>query len=179
MRFLSLLLAIPLAVGVAIVLATNVFRPPPAADRLAGVHVSVASYRIEDQANDRHRLWLTVTMLSTKSIDECVAFALDEPFAGRRLAPAAGVCPRPQAGTLTVQLVLDRLSSDDLMFPSHTLVWGVPGGRCGPIFEAIGVCVVDQAGTASLELPSRSVLPSFRPLGSFSPFRPFYSLPPG
>jgi hypothetical protein len=38
-----------------------------------------------------------------------------------------------------------------------------------------GVYVVDMAGTASLELPARSVLPSSGPLGSFLPL---FSFPP-
>lgn len=70
-----------------------------------------------------------------------------------------------------------QLTADDLAFPSHTLVWGIPGGRCGPIFEAFGVCVVEQAGTAKLQLPSRSVLPSIGPLGSFFPLFSFEPLP--
>jgi hypothetical protein len=49
----------------------------------------------------------------------------------------------------------------------------VPGGRCGPILELFGVCVVEQAGTADLELPSRTVLPTFGPIGSFVPFFSF------
>jgi hypothetical protein len=178
MRLLTWLAALPLAVGIAVVLATNVFRPAPAADRLAGLRVEVASYRIEDLPNDVHRLWLTVTMSSPTSIDECVGFTLDEPFAGRRLKPATGVCPRPLPGRTTVKLLFEKLTADDLAFPSHTLVWGIPGGRCGPILEAFGVCVVEQAGTAQLELPSQSRLPSFGPLGSFAPFGPFYSIPP-
>ena len=77
-----------------------------------------------------------------------------------------------------VALVFEHLSDDDLAFPSHTLVWGVPGGRCGPILELFGVCVVDQAGTASVELPSHSELPSFGPIGSFGflgSFPPLFS----
>ena len=70
---------------------------------------------------------------------------------------------------------------DDLAFPSHTLVWGIPGGRCGPILEVFGVCVVDQAGTADFELPSKNPLPSFAPFGSFVPlfsFGPYFSFEP-
>jgi hypothetical protein len=54
-------------------------------------------------------------------------------------------------------------------------VWGIPGGRCGPIREAFGVCVVDQAGTADCDLPGQNIFPSF---GSFGPLISFYSLPP-
>jgi hypothetical protein len=40
---------------------------------------------------------------------------------------------------------------------------------------SLGVCVVEQAGTADLKLPSRSILPTFGPLGSFLPL---FSFPP-
>ncbi len=84
-------------------------------------------------------------------------------------------CVEPLAGSQTVVLVFEHLSEDDLAFPSHTLVWGVPGGRCGPVLELFGVCVVDQAGTASLEFPSRRVLPS---VGVFGSLLPLFSFPP-
>ena len=175
MRLLILIGSLPVLALAAIVLATNVLRPPPASERLAGVHVDVASYRIEDLPGDAHRLWLTVTITSRGPVDECIGFTLDEPFAGRRVTPATGVCPKARAGASTVLLVFERLSSDDLQFPSHTLVWGIPGGRCGPILEVFGVCVVEQAGTAAVELPSRSVLPSFGPFGTIGPL---FSFPP-
>jgi hypothetical protein len=177
MRLLILLGSIPFVAFATIVLATNVFRPPPASERLAGVRVEVASYRIEDLPNDVHRLWLTVTITSSRAVDECVGFTLDEPFAGRRVTPATGVCPRPRAGSSDVLLLFEHLSSDDLQFPSHTLVWGIPGGRCGPLLEALGVCVVEQAGTASLELPSNSAFPSFGPFGTIGPLFSFPPLP--
>jgi hypothetical protein len=119
-----------------------------------------------------------VTVDSRRDLDECLAFALDQQFAGRRLDPVSGSCVRPTSGTQTAALVFDRLMSDDLRFPSHTLVWGVPGGRCGPVLELFGVCVVDMAGTTPLELPSRSFLPSLGPLGSFLPIVPPFSFPP-
>lgn len=37
----------------------------------------------------------------------------------------------------------------------------------------LGVCVVEQAGTAALELPRPSALPSFGPIGSFFPLFSF------
>jgi hypothetical protein len=77
-----------------------------------------------------------------------------------------------------VGLTFEKLTSDDLSFPEHTLVWGVPGGRCGPVLELFGVCVVEQAGTADLKLPSRSPLPTFGPIGSFGPIVPLFSLSP-
>jgi hypothetical protein len=171
---MRLLAGLGLVILVAIVLATTVFRSAAAADRLAGVSVAVAGYTIEPQASDRNELHLTVKLTSVQDLDECVGFTLDEPFAGRRLATANGSCARPRAGSSTVELRY-QLTADDLAFPSHTLVWGIPGGRCGPLLELFGVCVVDQAGTSKFELPSRSVLPSIGPLGSFFPF---YSFPP-
>ena len=171
---MRLLVGLALVFVVAIVLATTVFRPAPAADRLAGVSVAVAGYTIVPQPSDRNELQLTVKLTSTKDVDECVGFTLDEPFAGRRLATASGSCPRPRAGSSTVELRF-QLTADDLALPSHTLVWGIPGGRCGPVLEVFGVCVVDQAGTATLELPSKSVLPSIGPIGSLFPL---FSFPP-
>ena len=171
---MRLLVGLALVFVVAIVLATTVFRPAPAADRLAGVSVAVAGYTIVPQPSDRNELQLTVKLTSTKDVDDCVGFTLDEPFAGRRLATANGSCPRPRAGSSTVELRF-QLTADDLALPSHTLVWGIPGGRCGPVLEVFGVCVVDQAGTAELELPSRSILPSIGPIGSLFPL---FSFPP-
>ena len=171
---MRLLLALGAAIVAAVVLANTVFRPAPAADRLAGVSVGVSGYSIQPQPSDRSELRLIVRLTSVKDLDECVGFTLDEPFAGRRLTTATGSCARPRAGTSTVDLRF-QLTDDDLAFPSHTLVWGIPGGRCGPILEAFGVCVVEQVGTAKVELPSRSVLPSIGPLGSFFPL---FSFPP-
>jgi hypothetical protein len=92
MRVLMVLPALAVAVLVGgIWLSTSVFRPAPAEERLAGVRVSVIGSTIEDLADDRHRLNLTVRMTSPRNIDECVGFALDQPFAGRRLAPLSGV----------------------------------------------------------------------------------------
>ena len=161
-----------------IVLRTNVFLPPPAAERLAGVTVGIAGYTIDELADGRHRLNLSVTVEAAQELDECLAFALDQQFAGRRLEPVDGRCVRPTTERRTVALAFDRLTDDDLLFPSHTLVWGVPGGRCGPILEIVGVCVVDMAGTTPLELPSRSVLPSLGPIGSFFPIFPTFSFSP-
>jgi hypothetical protein len=171
---MRLLLGLVFAIGVAIVLATNVFRPAAAADRLAGVTVAVSGYTIQPLPSDRGELHLVVRLTSVKDLDECVGFTLDEPFAGRRMTSLNGSCPTPRAGSSNVDLRY-QLSADDLAFPSHTLVWGIPGGRCGPILELVGVCVVEQAGTARFELPSRLVLPSIGPLGSFFPF---FSFPP-
>jgi hypothetical protein len=174
MRVLMVLPALAVAVLVGgIWLSTNVFRPAPAEERLAGVRVSVIGSTIEDLADDRHRLNLTVRMTSPRNIDECVGFALDQPFAGRRLAPLSGVCPRPRSGATSVMLTFDKATDDDLSFPEHTVVWGIPGGRCGPLLELFGVCVVEQAGTADLELPSRNPLPTFGPIGSLFPMFSF------
>jgi len=172
MRLLALLvvlLAIPFAW---IVLATNVFRPAAAADRLAGVHVRVASYSIDSVAAGRRRLRLTVAVTSVRDLDDCLGFTLDEPFAGRRMAPITGSCVKPLAQPQNVVLTFDGLTDDDLEFSSHTLVWGIPGGRCGPLLELFGACVVEQAGTADFELPSKHPFPSFNGFGSFGPLFP-------
>jgi hypothetical protein len=171
MRLLALLVA--LVVGFAfgfVVVTTNVFRPPAASDRLSGVHVRVASYSIDNLPNDAHRLHLQVVMTSLRDLDDCLGFTLDEPFAGRRVDAVAGTCIKPRARPQQIALVYEHLTNDDLSFPSHTLVWGIPGGRCGIMLELFGVCVVEQAGTAEFELPSKT--PTFKPFGSFWPLFP-------
>jgi hypothetical protein len=172
-RLLTIVAAAVLLVGVGIWAWTNVFRPPPATDRLAGVDVAIAGYTIDDLPGDRHRLNLDVTVTSLADIDECLGFTLDEPFAGRRVETANGVCAKPRTGAQTVRLAFEALSDDDLAFPSHTLVWGIPGGRCGPVFLLFGICVVEQAGTTDLELPDRNPLPTFGPFGSLGPIFSF------
>ena len=162
-------------VGVAGVLASGVLQPPPVGERLPGVGIRVQDFRIEDLGGDRHRLHVGVVVTSVGDIDECLAFALDEPFAGRRLESAGCIKPRTQAQTAA--LVFEHLSETDLDLPAHTLVWGVPGGRCGLVFQAIGICVVDVAGTAELNLPPKFPLPTFGPIGSFGPIVPIYSFP--
>lgn len=174
MRLLLVLAALPVAALAAVIAATNVFEPPPARDRLPGVRVAVESVQVDPAVGDRHRLTVAITVMSPRDLDECLAFALDQPFAGRRLT-TSGDCIRPRSVAQSATLVLASATDDDLTYPSHTLVWGVAGGRCGLVLEAFGVCVVDQAGTVPVELPSRSPLPSFIPFGSLEPF---FSLPP-
>ena len=149
-----------------------VLAPAPAAQRLAGVSVRVIGYAIDDLPNDEHRMRLTVNLSSPTDIDQCVGFTLDEPFGGRRLETLDGQCPQPRAGTTKINRAFDKLTSDDLAFPEHTVVWGVPGGRCGFVLEAFGVCVVEQTGTAGLKLPSRNALPTIGPIGTFGPLVP-------
>jgi hypothetical protein len=173
MRLITFGAGFVVAFLIAAVVASNVFRPPAASTRLAGVSVAVIGYTVTDLGERRHRLNLTVTINSLRELNECMGFTLDQPFAGRRLDPLPGGCVRPGAGRQTVQLAFDGLSDDDIAFPSHTVVWGIPGGRCGPILGLFGVCVVDMAGTAELKLPSRNVLPTFGPLGSFLPLFSF------
>lgn len=100
----------------------------------------------------RHRLHLSVSTGSTRD-EDCVGFTLDEPFADRRFDPLTPGCVRPRTGSRIVDLVSDHVTDDDLAFPSHTLVRGIPGGRCGPILELLGVCVVEQAGTTAARAP--------------------------
>ena len=152
---------------VAFLLSATVFQPPAAADRLAGVTATLGSYSIDDLADGRNRLDLTIILTSPRDIDECIAFALDEPFSGRRIDPVGETCPKAVEGTTNIDLVFERLTDSDLTLPSHASVWGIPGGRCGLLMEAFGVCVVEQAGTVPLELPDQHVLPSIGPLGSF------------
>jgi hypothetical protein len=54
----------------------------------------------------------------------------------------------------------------------------VPGGRCALVFQAVGICVVDVAGTTPLELPQKNPLPTFGPIGSFKPIVPILTFPP-
>ena len=168
MRPLVLLVGSVAAVLIAgLLLSATVFRPPAAADRLQGVTVTLGAFSIDDLADGRNRLDVSVVLTSPADIDECIAFALDEPFSGRRISFVGETCPKAVAGTTNVDLVFERLTDADLAFPSHTIVWGIPGGRCGLLMEAFGVCVVEQAGTVPLELPEPQVLPSIGPLGSF------------
>ena len=173
MRLLAAPVALPLLLLVGVVVVTNVLRPPPAADRLAGVTVALVGYRLEGAQGLDRRLRLTVRVSSARDLDECLGFTLDEPFAGRRLDPDPAGCVRPRAGTEDVAVVLGRLTEDDERFPDHTLVWGIPGGRCGPVLEVVGVCVVEQAGAVDVKLPGPPGLPTIGPLGSF----PLFSFP--
>jgi hypothetical protein len=178
MRLAVLATMVVLGLIAVVILRTNALAPPPADVRLAGVDVAVAGYTIDDLAEGRHRLSVTLAVTSERDLDECMAFALDQAFAHRRMATAEGDCVRPVAGQRNATLTYDGLTEDDLMFPEHSIVWGVPGGRCGIVLELIGVCVVDFAGTADFELPSRSVLPSLGPFGSFGPLIPLFSFDP-
>ena len=63
-------------------LSATVFRPPAAADRLQGVTVTLGAFSIDDLADGRNRLDVSVVLTSPADIDECIAFALDEPFSG-------------------------------------------------------------------------------------------------
>jgi hypothetical protein len=174
MRLIAVIVGAILVAAIGwLALSATVLRPAAAATRLAGVRVLLAGYSVVDIGDHEHRLDLSVTIDSARDLDECLGFALDEPFATRRVEAADGGCVRPTSGRRTAALTFDRLTDDDLSFPPHTLVWGIRGGRCGLILEAFGICVVEQAGTAAVTLPSRSVLPSFGPLGSFGPIFSF------
>jgi hypothetical protein len=180
MRLLEVVVALPVAVVVGFIVLTNtVLQPPPASTRLAGVSVAVNGYTISDLGGSRHRLSLGVRVSSIRDLDECLGFTFDEPFGNRRFSDPASGCVRPTAGVTTAQLTFDGLTDDDLAYPAHTLVWGIPGGRCGLIMSALGVCVVEQAGTAAVQLPYNSPFPTIGPLGSlggpyftFKPFTP-------
>ena len=174
MRALGLLAAFSGVIVLGILALSNtVFRPAPAADRLAGVSVQWVDFHITDLDSNLHRLDLTIRLHGTFALNECVGFALDAPFAGRRLQPASGSCPKPVPGDQDVELTFDKLTDDDVSFTSHTIVWGSPGGRCGIVMEAFGVCVIEQAGTVPLEFPRPSGQPTFPPFGSFFPIFSF------
>lgn len=179
MRFV--VLAVVVAAAVAIFLTSPVFQPPPAKEVLAGVSVALGGFQLTDAGNDKHRVHIDLNVASVRDIDVCLAFALDEPFATRRLKstdPAAN-CIRPTAGSTSVSVDLDGLTDIDLMSTSHLVVWGVAGGRCNLVMQATGVCVVEQAGTVPVEFPPPPGLPSFPPIGSFPPiFQPFSFDPP-
>jgi hypothetical protein len=172
------LLIVGLLAGGVVVLVGGALTPPPVATRLAGVTVAVGRPVVTDLDGTRHRLALDVTVSSTRDVSDCLAFALDNPFRDRVMPTADGTCLRPHAGTAYATLTFDRLSDDDTTFAAHTLLWGVSGGRCGPLFELLGVCVVDRAGTIRLELPTRSPLPSFGPIGSLVPVFSGFSFDP-
>ena len=179
MRFA--VVAVLLVVAVAIFLTAPAFQPPPANELLAGVSVGLGGFQLTDMSDDRHRVHIDLNVASVRDIDACLAFALDEPFATRRLQstdPSAG-CIRPTAGSTSVSMDLDGLTDVDLMSTSHLVVWGVAGGRCNLVMQAMGVCVVDQAGTVPVEFPPPPGLPSFPPIGSLPPiFQPFSFDPP-
>jgi len=67
---MRLLAGLVIAIFVAIVLVTNVFRPAPAAERLAGVSVGVAGYTIVPLPSDRNELHLTVNVTSARDVNE-------------------------------------------------------------------------------------------------------------
>ena len=180
MRFV--VLAVLDVAAVAIFLTSPVFQPPPAKEVLAGVSVALVGFRLTDAGDDKHRVHIDLTVASVRDVDACLAFALDEPFATRRLKssdPAAG-CVRPTVGSTSVALDLDGLTDIDLMSTSHTVVWGIAGGRCNLVMQAMGVCVVEQAGTVPVEFPPPPGLPSFSPIGSLPPIllQPFSFDPP-
>src|SRR5262245_14564022 len=134
--------AVVVAAVVLVFLNSPVFAPPPAATRLAGVSVVLDGFHVTDLGEDRHNLRLDLEIASASDINTCLGFALDQPFAGRRLTRSdpVGGCIRPAAGANAVSVDFDGLTETDLQFPEHTLVWGVDGGRCNLLMQAFGVC---------------------------------------
>lgn len=172
-------LVVPLFVALGVILAAvlivpRLFQPAPAAERLAGVTVSIVRFEVIEEF-DASLLVVDVEITSPTDIDVCMGFALDQAFANRRLKEKDDKCVAPRAGSHAFTL-LGGLTDSDISFPSHSLVWGVAGGRCGPLFELIGACVVEFVDTIDLELPHDPVLPTFGPIGSFFPIFSF-SLP--
>jgi len=177
-----LVLGIVAIAVVAIFLTSPVFQPPPARERLAGVSVAVDGYQITDLGDAKHRIRLDLAVRAAQDVaDLCLGFALDEPFRTRQLKPSDPTvgCLRPTAGSTAASVEFDGLTDIDLMSPSHTLVWGVEGGRCNLLMQGFGFCVVEQAGTVPVQLPPPPGLPSFPPIGSLPPiFQPFSFEPP-
>jgi hypothetical protein len=155
-------LAAVVALLAAALLVPRLLEPPPAAERLAGVSVRILDARIR-AVDDQRTLGVDLVVESPSDLQACLGFALDQPLASRRLRPTDGGCVQPRSGTRRMTLVLDRLTDTDLAFPEHTLVWGVDRGRCGPLFELVGVCVIEAAGTVPLRLPVEPPLPSMPP----------------
>jgi hypothetical protein len=174
--------AVLVVAAVAIFLTSPIFQPPPAKEVLAGVSVVLGGFRLTDRGDDKHGVHVDLAVASSRDVDACLAFTLDEPFAGRRMkATDSSVdCIRPTAGTATIGLDFDELTDIDLMSTSHVVVWGVRGGRCNLLLQATGVCVVEQAGTVAVEFPPAPGLPSFPPFGSLPPIllQPFSFDPP-
>jgi hypothetical protein len=174
MRLVIALVGLPILVLALIVVGTRVIAGPPASERLAGVTVLVVSHSLGPRADAKQDLRIQIVVTSARSIDDCLAFTLDEPFATRRLRvtdPVDG-CLRPRVGTIKATVLFDRLADDDLLSADHTLVWGVTGGKCGVILPLFGICAVDQAGTADLKLPVKWPVP-FPSFGTFVPFPTF------
>jgi hypothetical protein len=167
---LALLVAAPVLLIITVILGAQALAGPPAGERLAGVTVSITGYSLPDGADGEPDLQVQITVASLRSAQDCLAFALDQAFANRamRVIDPHDGCIRPTPGRTNATLLFDRLTDDDRQFPSHTIVWGVKGGKCGVVLPLFGVCVVDFAGTVDFELPRPSNLPSFPPLGSFT-----------
>src|SRR5512132_2964203 len=64
MRLITFAAGFLVAFLIAATVASNVFRPPAASTRLAGVSVAVIGYTVTDLGERRHRLNLTVTINS-------------------------------------------------------------------------------------------------------------------
>lgn len=176
MRILTAIAAISVIVILALLLVGRA--GTPAAQRLSGVHVQVTSVQEVPGTAKMKRLVLGVEVSSDRDIDECLTFALDEPFAQRLFTVPATTtgCLRPRAASLDATITFDRLDDIDAMVPAHKLVWGVTGGKCGLILPLFGVCSVDTAGTVDLNLPVTPQFPTVGPIGTFAPF-PTFEMP--
>jgi hypothetical protein len=173
---LAFIVALPVLLIAGFILGARLLAGPPASERLAGVSLLIVKHYLVPGTAGKQDLQVQVVVTSSRDVDDCLAFTLDQPFGNRRMRvidPVSG-CVRPKAGTTRATVLFDRLSDDDLRYADHTLVWGVSGGKCGVILPLFGICAVDQAGTADLQLSVKSPLP-FPSLGSFVPF-PTFSL---
>jgi hypothetical protein len=164
MRLLGLVVAVPVALIVMIMLGNGPFQPAPASTRLAGVSVAVIGFTVTDLGNSHLRLTLGIRVTSIRDLDACLGFALDEPFGNRKISDPPTGCIKPLAAPATAQLTFDGLTDDDLTFPYHTLVWGIPGGRCGLIMTVMRMCVIEQAGTVPVAVADAFARCHLRPI---------------
>ena len=163
------------AVGAFVMLSS---KGEPASTRLLGVSVAGNGLTVRDLPGNGHELRLGIVVTSVRDIDACLAFALDEPFAGRTLhaVGVTGSCVRPRRGNFASTLVMS-VTDDDTVFTSHTLLWGLSGGQCG-LMTIFGVCAIDTAGQFPVNLPSKTRLPTFAPFKTFGPLFSFAPLDP-
>lgn len=145
----------------------------PAKERLAAVTVQLVSSRVTASTGGRKQLVATVYIQSPRTMDECLHFALDEPFAQQTLKVIdhPGGCVRPTAFADRATLVLDPLDDIDTFIPNHAILWGA-GGDCGWM-GFLGLCSVDVVGQVRVRFPVRSVVPTLRPGYTFGPLVPF------
>jgi hypothetical protein len=146
----------------------------PAKDRLSGVTVTLASSKVATATDGRKQLWADVVVQSIRPVNECLRFALDEPFQNRALdAPlAVDDCVKPDPMAVRVTLRMPSLDEMDTYIPDHEILWGGAGG-CGWMMGIMGMCSVDVVGYVPVKFPVKSLVPTLRPGQTFGPLMPF------